>query len=162
MRPIQIEGFEKYHINEEGVVVNTETGKVLRTDLNRTGYKRVTLSSEGKTLRIFVHKLVALTYVDGYEKRLVVNHIDGNKINNHKDNLEWTTASNNRKHAFANKLCKRPNSRLSDRKVHEICELISEGTPAKIVQVLMEITKHEYEGIYRRRYYVDISRQYKW
>jgi hypothetical protein len=162
VRPIQIEGFEKYHINEEGVVVNTETGKVLRTDLNRTGYKRVTLSSEGKTLRIFVHKLVALTYVEGYAECLVVNHIDGNKINNHKDNLEWTTASNNRKHAFENKLCKRPNSRLSDRKVHEICELISEGTPAKIVRVLAEITKHEYEGIYRRRYYVDISRQYKW
>ena len=163
MRPITIEGFEKYLVNEEGVVVNSETGRVLLTDLNRTGYKRVTLSSEGKTLRIFVHKLVAYAYVTGYEEGKVVNHKNGIKIDNHKNNLEWITRSENRKHAFKNKLCGRPNSKLSDRKVQEICEMMEEGMrTAQQIQTLMEIPKHIYDDIHSRRYYRDISINYLW
>jgi hypothetical protein len=162
VRPIKIEGFEKYLINEEGVVLNSETGRVLKTDLNKSGYKRVTLSANGKLLRIFVHKLVAYTYLPVYREGLVVNHKNGIKIDNHKNNLEWVTPSENRKHAFKNKLCKRPNSKLSDRKIHEICEMIRDGYTARQVQTLMEIPKHIYDDIHSRRYYKDISIDYEW
>lgn len=163
MRPIDIKGFEKYLVNEEGVVVNSETGRVLRTDLNKTGYKRVTLSSEGKTLRIFVHKLVAYTYVQGYEEGKVVNHKNGIKIDNHKNNLEWVTHSENRKHAFKNKLCKRPHSTLPDDKVHRICQMIADGRhSAKEIRDLMGIPKHIYDDIRSRKSYKDISSNYLW
>ena len=152
----------KYFVNEEGVVFNSETHKVLLTDLNRTGYKRVTLSYNGRVLRIFVHKLVAMMYVPGYEEGMVVNHINGIKIDNHKNNLEWVTPSQNRKHAFRHKLCKRPNSKLSDRKIHEICAMIRDGYTAKQIQTLMEIPKHIYDDIHGRRYYKDISINYEW
>ena len=41
------------------------------------------------------HRLVATCFVDGYFEGAVVNHKDGNTLNNHYTNLEWTTQRNN-------------------------------------------------------------------
>ena len=50
--------------------------------------------------RFFVHRLVALHFCEGYQDSLVVNHIDGNKLNNKAENLEWVTRSENDLHAY--------------------------------------------------------------
>lgn len=161
MRPIEIEGYEHYLVSEDGVVVNSSR-IMLKTDLNSSGYKRVTLMSKGKRLRIFVHKLVALTYLKKVEGKEYVNHKDGNKINNHYSNLEWVTQSENRKHAFKNKLCKRPNSYLNDELVHSICSCIEKGRPPAETRKVFGIKKHVYDNIRSRRYYKDISKKYNW
>lgn len=162
MRPIEIKGFSNYAVSEEGVVQNTSKGNILKTDLNSSGYKRVTMMQDGKRLRIFVHKLVAMHYVDKVDGKDIVNHIDGNKLNNHYTNLEWCSHSENRKHAFKNRLCKRPNSYLNDEIVHGICSMIQVGRPAKEVMKVFNIKKHIYDDIHSRRYYKDISDKYVW
>lgn len=48
-----------------------------------------------------VHVQVAELYIENPENKRVVNHIDGNKLNCHADNLEWMTHSENTKHAYA-------------------------------------------------------------
>ena len=54
-----------------------------------------------KSLKTFkVHRLVAKHFCEGYKPELHVNHIDGNKLNNHYTNLEWCTHKENAKHAF--------------------------------------------------------------
>jgi hypothetical protein len=161
VKPIEIKGYESYLVSEDGVVVNSSR-LILKTDLNSAGYKRVTLMSEGKRLRIFVHKLVALTYLPRVEGKENVNHKDGNKLNNHYSNLEWVTPSENRLHAFQNKLCKRPNSYLNDEIVHSICSCIEKGRPAKETRKVFGLKKHVYDDIRSRRYYRDISAKYNW
>lgn len=53
-----------------------------------------------------MHRLVAYHFCDGYDKELVVNHKDGNKQNNHSNNLEWVTRSQNDLHAYKRNLRK--------------------------------------------------------
>lgn len=48
----------------------------------------------------YVHRAVADTFIPNPEKLPEVNHIDGNPLNNHVSNLEWTTKKDNINHAF--------------------------------------------------------------
>lgn len=67
---------------------------------NSAGYLRVTLWKNQEPKRFFVHRLVANYFVDRGEGREVINHIDGDKKNNHYKNLEWVTRSENSRHAL--------------------------------------------------------------
>lgn len=73
-----------------------------------------------------VHRLVAMAFVPNPEGHTEVNHIDGDKGNNHCDNLEWCSRLENMRHAFANGLCKAvsgenaPAAKLSEAEVQEI------------------------------------------
>ena len=49
---------------------------------------------------MLVSRLVAMAWVDGYNPKLTVNHIDGNPSNNTPENLEWLTASENIRKGF--------------------------------------------------------------
>ena len=94
-----IEGYEGYYqISNFGNVKNVKTNKSLVGDINNAGYKRVILYKPKKK-RFLIHRLVALNFCDGYSNGLVVNHKDGNKLNNYYKNLEWVTRSENDLHA---------------------------------------------------------------
>jgi hypothetical protein len=73
------------------------TTKVLKTTKHRKGYLVVNLYWNKFFRHQYVHRLVAETFLS-YKKDCVVNHIDGNKENNHSSNLEWCTLSENTKH----------------------------------------------------------------
>lgn len=92
---MEVKFYPKYQIFEDGTVIGAR-GKELKTDINSVGYKRVSLCRDGKVLRMFVHRLVALHFLekpdgDGW----CVNHIDGDRLNNHASNLEWVSLSEN-------------------------------------------------------------------
>jgi len=161
VKTVTIKPFQSYVVTEDGGVINSRTNRALRQDLNSSGYPRVTLHEKGEKLRITVHRLVCLCY-HGEHNGLVVNHKDGVKTNNHYSNLEWTTQSENRKHAFKRGLCKRSNSYLNDQIVHAICLSIQGGMKARNIRLAFNIPKHVYDDIHSRRYYKNISSSYAW
>ncbi|KAI5551143.1 HNH endonuclease family [Trichomonas vaginalis G3] len=65
---------------------NKETGKVLTPVLNNLGHLNLNLRNRGS---ISMGKLVAIQWVPNPDKKTKVRHIDGDKLNNHKENLEW-------------------------------------------------------------------------
>lgn len=56
---------------------------------------RVELWKNGAHKTLLVSRLVALTWCDGYKNEYTVNHIDGNPLNNHYENLEWISREDN-------------------------------------------------------------------
>lgn len=100
-----IDGKETYYlINEAGEIKNTNTKKVLKGSITRSGYKYYRLSINGEKRRFYEHILVAKHFLGEISKNMIVNHIDGNKLNNHVTNLEIISQSENVKHAHENKL----------------------------------------------------------
>jgi hypothetical protein len=65
----------------------------------RSGYPHVTLWKNNKCYGFHVHRLVAMAFIPNPSDKPFVNHIDGNRENNHVSNLEWSTASENNQHA---------------------------------------------------------------
>ena len=74
--------------------------KILIPQLMTIGYKCVGIRSDGKHQTKYVHRLVASHFVKNNCIGNQVNHIDGNKANNHYTNLEWSTPSHNSQHAY--------------------------------------------------------------
>lgn len=96
-----IPGYRGYYaINEYGDVLSVRRNKVLVPVKVSNGYLSVQLSVLGKVKRIRIARMVAELFVPNPNGYPQVNHKDGIKTNNHKDNLEWCTQSQNVTHAY--------------------------------------------------------------
>jgi len=73
----------------------------IRKPVCRKGYMVFQVHNEHGRKNIFAHRLVALHFIPNPHNKPFVNHIDGNKANNHYTNLEWCTQSENAQHAYA-------------------------------------------------------------
>ncbi|WP_445440849.1 HNH endonuclease [Citrobacter freundii] len=104
MRSKVIPGLKDHHvITDDGKIINIKTGRVRKTTINSSGYERVNFNLPPIKAKIFrVHRLVAEAFVSGKSNiRNQVNHIDGNKLNNHFSNLEWCSGKENMQHAIS-------------------------------------------------------------
>ena len=85
-----------YEISNYGRFRNKK-GKILKLNINARGYLYCNISTNGKITKVKIHRLVAKTFIDNPNNKDTVNHIDGNKLNNHVNNLRWCTIGENLK-----------------------------------------------------------------
>lgn len=80
------------HTRKNGTNEYKQKGKILKFNKNNYGgYYRVCLCKDGKSKSYWVHRLIALTFIDNPQNKETVNHINGNKLDNRLENLEWAT-----------------------------------------------------------------------
>lgn len=93
---------EKYLVNEFGDLISFRKGYpyIMKRQQYRIGYQYYPIQFGKKTLKIKVHRIVAKTFLADVGGKELVNHKDGDKTNNHINNLEWCTNSENQIHAF--------------------------------------------------------------
>lgn len=99
---LPIAGFEASHeVSNFGHVRTTARREHILAPKVGRGYYRAVLTVKGTQHVRLIHRLVAEMFLGpAPSDRHQVNHIDGDKLNNRADNLEWCTASENGKHAY--------------------------------------------------------------
>jgi hypothetical protein len=89
-----------YMVSNFGNIKGLTSGIILKPWFNDRGYNKVTLcKSNNKQSNRYVHRLVAIAFIENPHQYNQVNHIDGNKNNNTIHNLEWCTRKHNITHA---------------------------------------------------------------
>lgn len=113
-----ITDYENYVVSNTGDVIRLEYRdkkganrpfKLLKPNINEDGYASTTLRNDGGKKAFRIHRLVAREFIPNPENKETVNHIDGNKLNNRVENLEWNTREENMQHAYKTGLKKSNN-----------------------------------------------------
>ncbi len=73
---------------------------ILKPKFNKKGYLSVSFHVNGKVKGFRINRLVGCMFIPNPDNKPEVNHKDGIKINNRKNNLEWNTGSENQLHSF--------------------------------------------------------------
>lgn len=97
----QCSEFPNYWINQDGRVVNEKTRKIL-VPSERNGYLRLNFSYEKKNYKRSLHRILYETFIGQIPEGMLVDHIDGNRLNNSLSNLRLVTQSDNMKSSMSN------------------------------------------------------------
>lgn len=98
-----------YQVSNKGRVKSLHTmkgmcpiksGHIKKPTKSKFGYLRTGLHKDHKVKVIHIHRLIMMAFVGPVPEGKNVNHIDGNKENNHLENLEYVTKSENILHAY--------------------------------------------------------------
>jgi len=93
-------GYPGYRVSSAGNIWSNKIKRVINPPLDKDGYKRISLWKNGERKRknYRIHRLVALHFIPNSDNKPTVNHIDGDKTNNHISNLEWATMAEQNRH----------------------------------------------------------------
>ena len=159
-----VPGYEFAEVNELGQIRSSLTKSIYRPYTDKDGYLRCKVWDGFKLLGVYVHRAIALVFVDNPDSKPIVNHIDSNRANNSIANLEWVTPKENSEHgvkagnflvnedAFA--------SVYSNEQIKQVCELLSEGLTAKKISKETGVSLSVVNSVKIRRTWREISEQY--
>ena len=157
-----------YRTNYE-VSILGEARNIFNKDSNliqytNKGYKLVYLygiknvKNKRHRKKMYVHRLVAIAFIKNPLHLPCVNHIDHNRSNNDKSNLEWVTESDNMYDIYDrgyNSIA------LSTKQVKKICIMLSFQIPMNLISIYLNIPYSRIKDIKQRRAWKRISKNYK-
>ena len=144
----QIPSLPNYEVSDLGCVRQRKTNRPLKAYRTHNGYLRIELSRSGKRINKSIHELVMSAFVGSRPGGFQVNHIDGDKVNNHLSNLEYCTPQENTDHAIrigirniAPKGEKCAASKLTEAQIIKIREMVAHGVTQRLVGELFHTTQ---------------------
>jgi hypothetical protein len=155
-----------YLINEYGDVYSIPRKRLLTKGVDKDGYYDIALqSNDGKRVTYRIATLVLSSFIGDPPDDMndaTVNHIDGDKGNNHYTNLEWMSRSlNSSIRKKRPKGEKNPSAKLKEIDVYKICELIQEGHHSlTTIANIFDTNKFTISNIKRRKTWTHISNNY--
>jgi hypothetical protein len=134
-----IDGFENlYEVSNLGRVKSL-IKNILLSQNKGSGYCRVSLTKNKKSKSKLVHRLVAKSFIPNPENKKFINHINGIKDDNRVSELEWSTSSENNKHAVGFKNIRfgmdSGSNKLTDDNVIEIRKISDKLSSRKIAKI---------------------------
>lgn len=151
-----IEGYEGlYQVSNFGRIKSFKSfkSKILKPSLQSAKYLQITLCKNEKK-SVLMHRLVAKAFIVNPNNLPWVNHIDGNKLNNNVDNLEWNTekedCENKRKRNVIPKGENHGRAKLTEKQVSTIKELKGQYTYKKLGE-MFNVTKYAIYLIYKNK-----------
>lgn len=135
----EIEEADGIWIYDDGRVWSVKRNKFLPTSSDGKGYLKVSLWADGKVKTIKIHRLVAKYFVPNPNNFKEVNHIDENKANNNKNNLEWCDRKYNINYGTNRKRAALSNRNNSCSK--RVCQYNVDGTFIKEYPSLSEASR---------------------
>lgn len=153
-------GYSNYAITESGQVWSCRKQRFMHQFEHRCRYMFVQLVDDsGIAHNRYTHRLVALMFIPTQDTTLQIDHIDGNKHNNHYTNLRWVTNRENAHAAMRTGLM--PHAVfMTDEVVHEICKAISNGEPIASISRRLGYPASAIYAIRLKRNWTHISDQY--
>lgn len=159
----EIIGYSKYLISNFSRVKRKRDNALIGTTYTIDYYHSIKLvNDEGRRKTVRLHRLVAETFIPNPDNKPEVNHIDGDKDNNLKENLEWVTPGENQIHSYKNKLRKPANVNYKESLVITVCELLEKGLSN--IEIVKEINgvmnRQQVNRIRTRATWSSISKDY--
>lgn len=99
----EIENYPNYYISNTGLlkkVFKNGVNLIKLSYVHKNKYKRISMSNKDGIKYFSIHRLVAIAFVINPLNKEDVNHIDGDKMNNNVNNLEWVTRKENIEHSW--------------------------------------------------------------
>jgi hypothetical protein len=129
---------------KEQAFTSTRQPTEIKPWVSKSGYYVVSAKLGNIRPKMFVHRLIAMAFVPDFSEGLTVNHINGNKLDNRPENLEWVTLAENTRHQWRTGLVdlhgeNAPGHKLTQKQVLHIRKALRTGVSANSLAIIANV-----------------------
>lgn len=154
---------EWLEVNRYGEGFSIKTGIKYKPEKMKKGYLRFSTRFEGKSVKMFVHRAVALAFIPNPENKPTVNHKNAITNDNCETNLEWATYQEQQDHVKKMGLRKRvvgedtSNFKYPEKLIREICTDLENGLRNSVIVKKYGVDVKLPSDIRNKRSWVEVS-----